>query len=130
MKKIKKLVSPGGEKPGRIVNTTPHILRFFGSDGSIFVVEPCGVVISARPVETPAGVRHGAILVRTQFVADEKNQAALSRLEAENPDGHIVGSIIAAQAFPGRVLALTPAPGFERVPVAEKLMSATKFTTY
>lgn len=41
-----------------------------------------------------------------------------------------VGSIIAAQAYPGQVVAMTPAPGFERVPPAEKLMSCEKFTTF
>jgi len=114
----------------KIINTTPHELRFQSQDGTIFTVPPCGTVINARPVETPAGERDGVTLVRTKFVADEANQAALDRLESENPGALVVGSIIAAQAFPGRMLALTPAPGFERVPVAEKLMSATKFTVF
>jgi len=137
----------------RIINTTPHEIRFAipldgcltcGNEleggicprcGNIYnnkitTVPPCGTIINAKPVETPAGERYGATLVRTQFIADEVNQAALDRLEAEYPRGLIVGSIIAAQAFPGRVLGLTPAPGFERVPVAEKLMSATKFTVF
>lgn len=114
----------------KIINTTPHEIRFLETDGSIFTVKTCGIIISAHPVETPAGERNGIAFVRTAFVADEENTAALSRLEAKNPDSLIVGSIIAAQAFPGRVLALTPAPGFERMPVAERLMSATKFTTF
>lgn len=114
----------------KFINVTPHSLRLQEADGTVFTVEPCGVIINARPVETPAGGRDGIVFVRTQFVADEQNQAALARLEAEKPGSLIVGSIIAAQAFPGRVLALTPVPGFERVPVAEKLMSATKFTIF
>ena len=61
------------------------------------------------------------------FVTREK---ALAKLEQENPDAIIIGSIIAAQAFPGRVLAMVPAPGFERVPPAEKRMRDDKFTVF
>lgn len=49
------------------------------------------------------------------------------------PDGRVlavVGSIIAAQAYPGRVVAMTPVPGFERVSPAEKRMRCDKFTTF
>ena len=40
------------------------------------------------------------------------------------------GLIIAAQAYPGRVLGMCPAPGYERVAPAEKRMTAQKFTVY
>lgn len=42
----------------------------------------------------------------------------------------IVGSIIAAQAYPGKVFGLTPVPGYERVAPAEKRMSSDKFVTF
>ena len=42
----------------------------------------------------------------------------------------IIGSIIAAQAFPGRVFGMTPVPGFERVPPADKRMRNDKFVTF
>jgi len=114
-----------------IINTTPHPVRFQNSDGDVFEVKPCGTLINARPVEEPAGTHtSGAELVRTRFVADPASEEALSRLEAENPGAVIIGSIIAAQAFPGRVLAMVPAPGFERVPPAEKRMRDDKFTTF
>lgn len=114
----------------KIINTTPHEIRFQGADGSIFVVPPCGTVINAVPREVPVEQRGDITLVRTAFVADAANLAKLDKLEEEFPGCLVVGSIIAAQAFPGRVLALTPAPGYERVPIAEKLISATKFTIF
>ena len=58
------------------------------------------------------------------------SEEALTKIERENPGAVIVGSIIAAQAFPGRVLAMIPVPGFERVPPAEKRMRDDKFTTF
>ena len=116
----------------KIINTTPHVIRFQGSaDGEVREIEPCGVLVNARPVEEPAGSHpSGAELVRVRFEADPASEEALDRLEQENPGTVIVGSIIAAQAFPGRVLAMVPAPGFERVPPAEKRMRDDKFTVF
>lgn len=114
-----------------IINTTPHEITFLGADGAEFTVPPCGTLISALAVEQEVG-KHpsGASLVRTQFKATEQATADLDRLEADHPDGVIIGSIIAAQAFPGRVFGMTPAPGFERKPPAEKRMDPAKFTTF
>jgi len=114
-----------------ILNVTPHPVTMVSQEGEVYTVEPCGTLINARPVEEPAGTHtSGAELVRTRFMTDPESEEALSRLEAENPGAVIIGSIIAAQAFPGRVLAMVPAPGFERVPPAEKRMRDDKFTTF
>lgn len=114
-----------------IVNTTPHPISFRAGDGTDYEVPPCGILINARVVETNAG-RHqsGAELVKTSFEASPEAIESLDRLEAENPGAIIVGSIIAAQAFPGRVFSLVPVPGFERVAPAEKRMRDDKFTTF
>ncbi len=69
-------------------------------------------------------------MVKTTFSASEAENAKLTLLEQQYPGAIIVGSIIAAQAFPGRVLAMVHAPGFERVPPAEKRMRDDKFTTF
>ena len=115
----------------KIINTTPHSCRFQAANGSTYEVPPCGVLINARVVEQAAGNHSsGAKLCRTRFMADAANEAALAKLEQENPGAIIVGSIIAAQAFPDRVFGLMPAPGFERVPPAEKRMRDDKFTTF
>ena len=42
----------------------------------------------------------------------------------------IVGSIIASQAYPGKVVGLCPVPGFERVTPSEKRMRCDKFTVF
>lgn len=55
-------------------------------------------------------------LVRTRFEPSAEAEKQLAASSAANPGAVIVGSIIAAQAFPGRVLAMTPAEGFERMP--------------
>jgi len=115
----------------KIINVTPHPVTFQNREGNVYIVEPCGVLVNARPVEEAAGTHpSGAELVRTRFEADPASEEALARLEDENPGVVIVGSIIAAQAFPGRVFAMVPVPGFERVPPAEKRMRDDKFTAF
>lgn len=115
----------------RIVNATAHAIRFQSADGQVYEVPPCGVVVNAQAVEEPAG-KHpsGVELVTTYFEPTLEEVQALANLEWDNPDAIVVGSIIAAQAFPGRVFAMVPVPGFERVPPAEKRMRDDKFITF
>lgn len=115
----------------RYVNTTPHLVNFRDPEsGEEFVVEPCGVLVNAKPVEVEAGERNGIKLVRTAFEADPASLAELEAIERSLPRAIVIGSIIAAQAYPGRVLAMTPCPGYERVAPAEKRMNPRKFTTF
>jgi hypothetical protein len=115
----------------KIVNVTPHVLNFRNSDGSEFEVAPSGVVVNATSTDEPAGSHpSGAELVRVRFVANADATAALEKLEEENPGAVIVGSMFAAQGFPGRVVAMIAAPGFERRPPAEKRMRPDRFTTF
>lgn len=123
------------KKSKKIINTTPHPITFQNSDGEVYEVPASGVLVNAKPVERPAGNHpsgdpNGVGLVKTEFVATPEAEEDLSKLERENPGAIIVGSIIAAQAFPGQVFALVPVPGFERVPPAEKRMRDDKFTTF
>ena len=115
-----------------IINTTPHDITMTDlATGEVYSVPPCGTIINATATDEVVGTHPaGATLVRVRFSADEKNSAALAALEAAHPGAIIVGSLIAAQAFPGRVLAMVAAPGFERVPPAEKRMRDDRFTIF
>jgi hypothetical protein len=114
-----------------IVNTTPHDIAFQNGAGEVVVIEKnLEFLVNAKPVETPAGSKGGAEFVKVLFVADAAGEAKVAELEALFPNATLVGSIIAAQAFPGRVAAMTPAAGFERVAPAEKRMNPKKFTTF
>ena len=123
-----------------IVNTTPHPINFLNKDGETVIV-PSSVapgertspwVVNAKAVEEQVSDD----LVRTVFVGTPEGEAILDQLEQwAREEGHhdnlrIIGSIIAAQAYPGRVLGMCPAPGFERVAPAEKRMTTQKFTVY
>ena len=114
----------------QIVNATPHEIRFLSANGETVTVEKCGKTLVARPVETAAGTYGAALLVRTVFEASAVGAAELDELEAAHPGAVIVGSIISAQAFPGRVFSLVPVPGTERSAPADKVYQPTKFNVF
>ena len=115
----------------KIINVTPHSISFLAPNGEEYQAPMSGVVLNARFVDECAGTHAtGAALVRTRIEATEESLLALDSIEAENPGALVVGSLIAAQAFPGRVVALIAAPGYERKPASEKRMLDNKFTTF
>lgn len=114
-----------------IINTTPHSITFRDSDGTEFDVSPSKWIINASVQEEVVTVRNGVEYVRTRFVPSAEGRAAIKEIrDQHSPDVIIVGSIIAAQAYPGQVVAMTPAPGYERVSVEQKRMNPHKFTTF
>lgn len=114
------------------VNVTPHPIKFRSSDGSEFEVLPSGYLVNARAVEEIISNLLGIEFVSTKFQGDIEGTKIIQKIHESLPDKNIliIGSIIAAQAYPGQVVAMTPAPGFERVPIAEKIMNPDKFTVY
>ena len=117
-----------------VFNSTPHPITFWREDWKEPVsVEP-DELINAKAVEVPVnsgGTRHGEDtiwFVRTSFEGTDEGRAIISRVK--NQVDVIVGSIIAAQAYPGDVVAMCPAPGYERVAPDQKRMLPDKFTVF
>ena len=112
----------------RVINTTPHPVNLKSEKtGEEYLLENSGVLINASTAETVVGRCGEVEFVKVEFKGNPEGEAALGTI----PDGVIVvGSIIAAQAYPGRVVAMTPAKGFERVPPAEKRMNLFKYTIF
>ena len=114
-----------------IVNVTPHPITFWKEGWeSTVVVPPSGTVISARVSERVVREEGGVTFVTPTFEADEAGLKALDEIERSTPGALVVGSLIAAQAYPGRVVAMVSAPGYERVPPAEKRMRPDRFTVF
>lgn len=117
-----------------VCNTTPHPVTIQDVTGELVTVEPSeDFVINAKAKEEQVS----PLLVKTVFEATEDGEKRLRSIERCFSEFYrdggvlaVVGSIIAAQAYPGRVVAMTPVPGFERVPLAEKRMRCDKFTTF
>ena len=114
-----------------MINVTKHPIRFQSMASEVYEIAPSGVVIDARFQEEVVGKHSsGAQLVRVRILPTPAAEEQLARLEAEHPGELIVGSLIAAQAFPGRVVAIVAAEGFERVSPDQKRMRDDKFTVF
>lgn len=122
------------------VNVTPHPITLAWPDGEEFEVPPSGILINAKPEEVLRKVLRSfgpdyaptatISFVETHFVPDGASEMMIEAITEEHPGAIIIGSIIAAQAFPDRVVAMVPVPGFERVPPVEKKMRTDKFTVF
>ena len=111
-----------------VVNTTPHTITF--GVGTEVKEVPSHCVVSARAVETKVAEKPGVDLVETRFEAIPEAKEMVEAIKKAFPKAIIVGSIIAAQAFPGDIVAMTPLPGYERVAPSEKRMDPHKFTIF
>lgn len=115
-----------------IINTTPHPICFLNGNEVVTIPSDKSFLLNAKVVETQVG----ADLVKPTFVGSKEGEEIITQLQNwanENYpsyDLRIVGSIIAAQAYPEKVVGMTPAPGYERVVPAEKRMSLDKFTVF
>ena len=120
MKKIKK----------KIINVTPHIVRFQSSRGEIYTI-PSDYVISATTADVYAGKgKQDVELVKPEFRPTPEGLRILERIKKNYPDAIVVGSIIAAQAYPGEVYGLIPMKGYERAPVPEKRARDDVFSVF
>lgn len=114
-----------------IINTTPHSVTIQDTDGTPITV-PNSVVLNAKAEEKQVS----DLFVKTVFVPTEEGKAIISEIKkafkSQIGTGTlvIVGSMIAAQAYPEDVVAMTPVPGYERVKPADKRMRCDKFTTF
>lgn len=120
----------------KIFNATPHTIRFWDSDWDEPIEIAPNEKVDARPIETPClpaiaayAKGLGIELVQVGFEGTDEGRAIIRMAFAAGAD-IVVGSIIAAQAYPGNVVAMIPAMGYERVPPTEKRMRPDKFTVF
>ena len=116
-----------------MVNTTPHPVNIQDKDGNVQIVSNNPeLLINAAASEACVS----PFLVKTLFHGTEEGAQKIEKIEDWAKENFptdtliLVGSIIAAQAYPGKVFGLTPVPGYERVSPAEKRMNCDKFTTF
>lgn len=116
------------------VNTTPHNINF-GVNEVVTVLSTSGLLVNAIPTEEL--VKAGKInFIKTSFQKEDEVGDFLTALalliinQTSVEDVVFVGSIIAAQAYPGVIVALTPCKGYERVAPQEKRMNIDKFTIF
>jgi len=135
----------------RVFNATPHPITFWAPGWTEPISIETDKVINAEVVEEVVEYRYPNCvlpiypppddfdykyaedfvftLVRTRFVPDDEGQEIINKALALGADV-IVGSIIAAQAYPGQVVAMIPAAGYERVASEQKRMNPNRFCVF
>lgn len=114
-----------------VLNTTPHPLTIQDVSGELVTV-PTAVLINAKAEEKQVN----DLFVKTVFVGTPQGTETIRDIEGTfmktkcSDKLVIVGSIIAAQAYKGKVVGLCPVPGYERVAPSEKRMRCDKFTVF
>lgn len=115
-----------------VVNTTPHPVCMVSSDLSMQTTVPVsGMLINAKAVTSSvdSGI-NGVKYQKTSFVADDDTMDMLKAFKAQYPNVVIIGSLIAAQAYPGLVVAMVAHPDYMRVPPQDKKMLIDTYTVY
>ena len=121
-------VEPDSKVP-RLVNCTPHSILFRDNDGKVVKVQPSGYTLKAQPIERPAGERDGAELTYAAFAPSDEGERELREIEARGllP----IGSLVSAQAYPGRVVGLVYIDEEQRSkPAPQRIYRCDKFTIF
>lgn len=114
-----------------VLNTTPHPLTIQDVNGELVTV-PTSVLINAKAEEKTVD----DLFVTTVFVGTPEGTETIRDIEGTYKETGcsdrlvIIGSIIAAQAYKGKVVGLCPVSGYERVAPSEKRMRCDKFTVF
>lgn len=115
----------------KVWNATPHPLFFLCEGGEVVAIESHGI-INAVPVTKE--VKNAGIytLNTVRFVASSESLNLLVLFQEEEPDALVVGSIIAAQAYPGEVVAPIPVQRgrLEKALQDKRLMRSDRFTVF
>jgi len=118
-----------------VANTTPHNITMQDTDGKLVTVENNpDKLINASTTQ----IYWGGIYTEQKFEPTAEGAAIIAEIKKDFAEQYgttgktlvIIGSIIAAQAYPEEVAAMLPVPGYERVAPNEKRMRCDQFTMY
>ncbi len=129
VKEVMEKVSHTFKNGVTVVNTTPHPLTFQDSQTMELVSIPSdeSLVINAKVKE----IEIRPHFVKSVFVSNKDGEIKINAIKTLlGEEVVIIGSMIAAQAYPGEVFGMTPVEGYERVAPSEKRMRDDKFVTY
>ncbi len=98
-----------------IFNATPHPLNFWDMSTNKVIVARPDSVINTRPVEHVVERWKGVEFVNVIYNPEEKGLNLIDSIRREYKDIIIVGSVLAAMAYPGEVVASVPLKGPDRL---------------
>ena len=115
-----------------IFNATPHPLNFWDPVTKEVTVAKPDIIINTRPVETVVERRQGAEFVTVAYQPEDSGADLIRFIKDEHPNTLIVGSVLAAMAYPGEVVASIPLKGGDRLrsKTASRRVCSDRFTTF
>ncbi len=114
-----------------VYNMTPHSLQFWVGGEEEIVVAPSDGVLSAAPHTKNILINSRYTLVSVKFQALNVGREMIERIKNERADALIVGSFIAAQAYPGDVVAPVPYEAKrDSEPMLKKVVRSDRFTVF
>jgi len=113
-----------------MVNATGHDIKFQDGFGRVHKMPQTDFIISAKPVITLIKEENGISFVRRTFVPREHSEDMINYIHKIHPHKKIIGSIIAAQAFPGKVFSLVPCRGFEKLAPSKRRARIDQLITF
>ena len=112
-----------------IYNATPHPLNFALEDGKEVLTAPSDGVISADPYnqEVKRGKRY--VLMTVEYGEMEEGRRMIEEIRQVHPEALIVGSVVAAQAYPGEIVSPRPYRS-NRYDKSNRLIQSNRFTVF
>lgn len=113
-----------------IYNATPHDLHFEMENGET-ITAPTDVVMHCQPKVTLEKAYEAYVLNSVEFLPTQDGYNLIKFVKDEYPDIVILGSLIAAQAYPGLVATAVPSQGGKRLRSYKvKTVRPDRFTIY
>ena len=108
-----------------IMNTTPYTISF-DDNGKGVKVPSCGFLLNSTVSEEKVS----DIFITTKYIGNQLGFKFLDAVKEIDENIIIVGSIVSAQAYPRKVVAMSAMKGYEKAAPGKKRMNTNLFTIF
>jgi hypothetical protein len=115
-----------------VFNATPHPLNFYDVKTKEVTVAESDIILNTRPIETLQERWKGVEFVSVEYRPEDNGLDLLRFIHREHPESLIVGSVLAAMAYPGEVVASIPLKGGDRLKsnTSSRRVCSDRFTIF
>ena len=108
-----------------IINTTPYTISF-DDNGKGVKVPSCGFLLNS----TVSQEKVSDIFTTTKYIGNQEGFKFLDLVKEIDENIIIIGSIVSAQAYPRKVVAMNAMKGYEKAAPGKKRMNPNLFTIF
>ena len=99
-----------------LINATGHDLVFLDEAGRDLLVPPSGIVIRAKRLLIPRGTVAGLPTYEQSYVPTQDAIRNIEVIYSNYPNAVLIGSIVSAQVYAGKVFSVIAASGYGSLP--------------